>query len=395
MSQGRSMISSGAFVSMSFLGMSRTFLGTAFPAIRSSLDLTLLQAGTLTALLQLGFTTAVFIGGPISDIIKKSSILMLGCLLMGASLILFGFSDWFWLSLMGITFIGIGGGMIESSSNPLLIQLFPGRESMVMNLHHFFFAMGSLGGPLIIGAALSESIPWQWGYMGFGFFVQIVFVFIFFQRVSAPPKMGGFDMRPIGRLMTDKTFLSLFFITFFNSGTQNGICFWMVTFLRETKDLPIALASASLSLFFVCVAVGRLFSSGLITRFHETKYLVFLFSFLFVSLLFSILAPGRWAILFFALCGLAHSGIYPSLLAMTGKIYQEAPGAAMGILTTGGGLGSIFLPWLMSFVSQLTNLQSGFLTFEVFVVFSLVLLGIQFRSLKRLIPQYQPVGKLH
>jgi fucose permease len=380
---------------MSFLGMSRTFLGTAFPAIRSSLDLTLFQAGTLTALLQLGFTTAVFIVGPISDIIKKSSILMLGCLLMGISLILFGSSDWFWLSLMGITFIGIGGGLIESSSNPLLIQLFPGRESMVMNLHHFFFAMGSLGGPLIIGAALSKSIPWQWGYMGFGFFVLIVFLFIFFQRASAPPKRGGFDMRPIGRLMTDKIFLSLFLITFFNSGTQNGICFWMVTFLKETKDLSIALAGASLSLFFVCVAVGRLFSSGLITRFHETKYLVFLFSFLFVSLLFSILAPGRWAILFFALCGLAHSGIYPSLLAMTGKIYQEAPGAAMGILTTGGGLGSIFLPWLMSFVSQLTNLQFGFLTFEVFVIFSLVLMGIQFRSLKRLIPRYQFAGQSH
>ena len=276
MSQKRWMISSGAFVSMSFLGMSRTFLGTAFPAIRSSLDLTILQAGTLTALLQLGFTTAVFIGGPISDIIKKSSILMLGCLLMGASLILFGFSDWFWLGLIGITFIGIGGGLIESSSNPLLIQLFPGRESMVMNLHHFFFAMGSLGGPLIMGVALSKSIPWQWVYMGFGFFVLTIFLFIFFQRASAPPKRGGFDMRPIGRLMTDKTFLSLFFITFFNSGTQNGICFWMVTFLKETKGLPIALASASLSLFFVCVAVGRLFSSGLITRFHETNYLVLL-----------------------------------------------------------------------------------------------------------------------
>jgi fucose permease len=109
--------------------------------------------------------------------------------------------------------------------------------------------------------------------------------------------------------------------------------------------------------------------------------------------LFSILAPGRWAILFFALCGLAHSGIYPSLLAMTGKIYQEAPGAAMGILTTGGGLGSIFLPWLMSFVSQMTNLQFGFLTFEVFVIFSLMLMGIQFRSLKRLIPRYQLAGK--
>ena len=389
------MISSGAFVSMSFLGMSRTFLGTALPAIRSSLDLTILQAGTLTALIQLGFTTAVFIGGPISDIFKKSSILMLGCLLMGASLILFGFSDWFWLNLAGITLIGIGGGLIESSSNPLLIQLFQGRESMVMNLHHFFFAMGSLGGPLIMGAALSKSIPWQWGYMGFGFFVLVVFLFIFSQRASAPPKKGGFDMRPVGRLMTEKTFLALFLLTFFNSGTQNGICFWMVTFLTESRGLPIGLASTALSLFFVCVAAGRLFSSKLLTLFHETNYLLVLFLLLFISLLFSILAPGRWAILFFALCGLAHSGIYPSLLAMTGKIYRETPGAAMGILTTGGGLGSIFLPWLVSFVSQETNLRLGFLTFEVYVICSLIILGMLFKILKRLIPQCQPAGGLH
>ncbi len=47
---------------------------------------------------------------------------------MGTNLLLFGFSEWFWLNLVGIAFIGIGGGLIESSSNPLLIQLFPGRE---------------------------------------------------------------------------------------------------------------------------------------------------------------------------------------------------------------------------------------------------------------------------
>jgi hydrogenase/urease accessory protein HupE len=49
MGDGRWMIPLGAFISMSFLGMSRTFLGTALPWIRSSFDLNLLQAGTLTA----------------------------------------------------------------------------------------------------------------------------------------------------------------------------------------------------------------------------------------------------------------------------------------------------------------------------------------------------------
>lgn len=375
---------------MSFIGMSRTFLGTALPAIRSSLELSILQAGTLTALLQLGFSVAVFVGGPISDVFKKSTVLMLGCLFMGIHLILFGFSEWFWLNLIGIAFIGIGGGLIESSSNPLLIQLFQGQESMVMQLHHFFFAVGSLAGPLIMGTVLAKAIPWQWAYIGFGLFALSTFFFILLQKTSGPQKKGGFEMKPVRNLMTERTFLSLFFVTFFNSGVQNGISFWMVTFLKETKGFPIALASTSLFLFFASLAIGRLFSSYLLTRFHETTYLLSLFSLLFVSLLASIFVSGKWTILFFALAGLSHSAVFPSLLGITGKIYSTIPGTAMGILATGAGLGSVVIPWLMSLISQFTNLKAGFLSFEIFVVLCVALVGVQFHHLKRLIPLRVP-----
>jgi len=386
MVERRWLITSGAFICMSFIGMSRTFLGTGLPAIRSTLELNILQAGTLTAVLQFGFSVAVFIGGPISDAFKKRTVLILGCLSMGANLLLFGFSEWFWLNLVGIAFIGIGGGLIESSSNPLMIQLFPGREATVMQLHHFFFAVGSLAGPVIMGAVLMRSLPWQWAYMGFGLFVLMVFLFLLIQKTSTPPKKSGFELKLVGRLVTKKTFLFLFFVTFFISGIQNGICFWMVTFLKETKGFSIPLASSSLFLFFACLALGRLFSSYLLTRFHETTYILSLLSLLFVSLPLSVFAPGKWAIPFFALSGSALSGIFPSILGMTGKIYSEIPGTAMGILATGAGLGSIVLPWLMSLISQLTNLKAGFLSFEVFVVCCAVLMGVQFHHLRRLIP---------
>ena len=380
------MMVSGAFVSMSFIGMSRTFLGTALPAIRSSLELNILQAGTLTALLQLGFSIAVLIGGPISDIFKKQSILMLGCLLMGINLILFGFSEWLWINLFGITLIGIGGGLIESSSNPLLIQLFPGRESMVMNLHHFFFALGSLAGPLIMGAVLVRAIPWQWAYIGFGLFALSIFLFLLLQKSSASRKKSSFDTKRIKSLLRENNFLLLFFVTFFNSGVQNGIAFWMVTFLKDIKGLPISLASYSLFIFFACLALGRLFSSYLITRFHETTYLLSLFSLLLIGLFFAVSSPGKWSIPFFALCGLGHSGVFPSLLGMTGKIYSDIPGTAMGILATGAGLGSVVVPWLMSLVSQMTTLNSGFLSFEIFVILCILLMGIQVKNLKKRMP---------
>jgi fucose permease len=54
-----------------------------------------------------------------------------------------------------------------------LIQLFPEENQAVMNLHHFFFAAGSLSGPVIMGTVLAKSMPWQWAYLGFGLFVLI------------------------------------------------------------------------------------------------------------------------------------------------------------------------------------------------------------------------------
>jgi MFS transporter, FHS family, glucose/mannose:H+ symporter len=370
------MITSGAFISMSFLGMTRTFLGTALPAIRSSLDLTILQAGTLTALLQFGFSIAVFVGGPFADIFKKSSMLMLGCLLMGINLLLFGLSNWFWINIAAMGLIGIGGGLIESSSNPLLIQLFPGRESTVMNLHHFFFAVGSLSGPVIMGLALTKSIPWQWAYMGFGFFVLAVCFFLLFQRISSPQRGSRFDVELIGKLMREKSFLTLFFVSFFNSGVQNGIGYWVVTFLKESRGFPIGLASSTLFLFFACLALGRLFSSYLTTKFQEVSYLLFLFSLLFVGLLIAALAPGQWAIPFFGVCGLAHSGVFPCVLATTGKLYSKNTGTALGLMATGAGLGGMVVPWLMSLVSQMTTLQTGFLFAEVFVMSGFILMGV-------------------
>lgn len=310
----------------------------------------------------------------------------MGCLLMGIHLIFFGLSEGFWLALVTIAFVGIGGGLIESSSNPLLVQLYPGRESSIMNLHHFFFAMGSLAGPIIMGALLANSIPWQWGYIGFGIFAPSLCIFLPVQSVPAHQNTRGFDVRQIERLMIDRTFLSLFFVLFFNSGVQNGICFWMVSFLKETRGLSIALASFSLFLFFACAAAGRLLASYVITQIHEALYLLGLLSLFLLSLLLAVLVPGVWSIPFFALCGFAHSGITPSLLGVVGRCYSEIPGTAMGILATGAGLGSVVVPWLMSLVSQLTTLKTGFLSFNFFLVIALFLMGTQVRRLKQIIP---------
>jgi fucose permease len=165
-------------------------------------------------------------------------------------------------------------------------------------------------------------------------------------------------------------------------GVQNGIVFWIVTFLEETRGFSVTMAGASLSTFFVCMAMGRLLTGYLITRVQDVIYLLWSFLFFLVSLYLCITTTGKWVILFLGICGFAQSGVFPVLLALTGKLFPEKPGTAMGLVATGTGLGSMSVPWLMALVSQMTSLQTGYYFLEIFVVSSLVLMGSHLKHFK-------------
>jgi fucose permease len=380
--KGKKRITLGAFLCQGLLGMSRTFLGTALPAIRATFSLNLLQAGTFPALLQLGYSLAVFAGGPLSDTLEKRRMLATGALVIGLSLFLFGFSGWLWASLVCMALIGVAGGVIESSSNPLLVQLFRGRESSVMNIHHFFFAVGSLSGPLIVGAALAGGITWQAAYRIYGLAALLLSSILFLPGIPPIRSDQPFDRRGMGILLRDPAFLTLFAITFLSVGVQNGIAYWLVTFLKEAKGYSIGIASTSLSLYFVCLATGRLLTSYLITRVKETIYLLTLFSLVLITLAFIIALPGLGALPFIGLCGLAQAGVFPSLLGRAGRLYSNTPGTALGLIATGTGLGSMVIAWLISLVSQLAGLRVGFAFLEIACLLCVALMIDHIRRLR-------------
>jgi fucose permease len=380
--KGKKRITLGAFLSQGLLGMSRTFLGTALPAIRATFDLNLLQAGTFPALLQLGFSLAVFAGGPLSDTLEKRRMLASGALLIGASLFLFGCFGWLWVSLLCITLVGVAGGLIESSSNPLLVQLFRGREASVMNIHHFFFAVGSLAGPLIVGAALAGGVLWQDAYRAYGLAALLISSIFFLPGIPPIRLDRPFDRQGMVNLLREPTFLTLFAITFLGVGTQNSIAYWLVTFLKDAKGYSLSLSSASLSLFFVCLAVGRLITSYLVTRFRETGYLLSLLSLVLITLAFVIALPGLAALPFIGLCGLAQAGVFPTLLGRAGRLYPKTPGTALGLIATGTGVGSMVIAWLISLVAELSGLHAGFVFLELVVLLCIGLMIFHIRQLR-------------
>ena len=80
--------------------------------------------------------------------------------------------------------------------------------------------------------------------------------------------------------------------------------------------------------------------------------------------------------------GLAISGIFPSLVALTGEIFHDMAGTAMGFMVMMSGFGGMFCCWLTAVVAQKTDVGFGFIVPMVSAIVALALFLVQYQSLR-------------
>jgi len=376
--QNRFLITGAAFTALSLMGMSFTFLGTSLPSVRNFLSINIERAGALTAFLQLGFALTNIAGGILSDRVRRERLLTAGCFCLGLATLMFGIWPLYSLNLFISVCMGIGAGLILSSSNALLVGLYRERKGAILNLHHVFFAVGSLIGPLIMGQLLSRQIEWQYGFSGLGFFLLCLSAFLIFTRAARIEARRKVSMNQVGDLLKQRDFIVLILVCFLAIGAQFALLFFTVTFLKEAKGFSIGVASIVLSVLLIFLGIGRLTCSWLSTRIQNSKIILALLSFFLITLIVAWRGEGWVSGIALILSGLACSGVFPSLLALTGTLFHEMTGTALGILAMMAGLGGMSVCWGTASISQRTNLAFGFITFIVSSLVSLVLFGVYY-----------------
>jgi fucose permease len=372
-----------AFSSLGMVGFYHTILGAALPAIRFSLQLDISRAGALGSSAWLGFAIAIFAGGMLSDVMRSQRVLMAACWIIGWSAFFFGFWTAFLVNCLFIGMVGAGTGMIVSSSSALVLELFPGREGRTINFHHSFYALGAIAGPLLMANVLTENVDWRWVYRGGGLFMLAIggtlAVLPFHDRV----KKKTWDCRFFLLLFREKTMILLILIIFFSVGAQNGIYFWLVSFLKEVRSFPIFWAGLGLSLFSIGIGIGRLLSAWAVSKIGMTTVLSLLLLLLMGSL-FSLLTitAEAWIGVSCFTAGVGCSGLFPGLLTLGGIHFPHLSGTAIGILGTAAGIGSTFMPWSMSWASQASGLKRGFLFVFFSALLAFILLSFSFKRFR-------------
>lgn len=376
--QNRTLITAATFTSLSLVGMSYTFLGTSLPSVRSYIGTDIERASLLTAFLQLGFAITNFAGGILSDRMARERVLLSGCFFTGSAALLFGLHHGYLFNLLITTAMGIGAGLVQSGSNALLVGLYPDRKGTILNLHHTLFAVGSLIGPLIMGHLITHHIPWQFGFSALGLVFWSLSLFFFFAKGGTAPLPSKASLLQVKGLLRERDFMILLLVCFLAIGAQFALLFFAVTFLKEAKGFSIGVASVSLSVYLILLGMGRLACSWLSLRLRSSTIILGLLVFFLVTLTTTWQGKEWISAIALILSGLACSGIFPSLLALTGTLYENVAGTALGILAMMSGLGGMSVCWIAGLISERTTLTVGFVAFVISCLASLVLFGLSY-----------------
>jgi len=295
--------------------------------------------------------------------------------------------------------IGWAAGAIDGGINGLFLALYPRSRGGALNMLHLFFALGALTAPFLVGQLVSAGLSWQ--VLMIATAAVAIGLGLLLARTQMPSgqirqaRVGGQSIaRPRGgesRPGAAWPFAALAIAIGCYVASEVGISNWLVRFLSAA---PLATATASLSLFWAGLTLGRLLSSLVADRLHPVAFAATTVGLAAIALIAAVLVPVLpLAIALFTLGGFFFGPVFPMIMVVGGTLYPHRLAAVSGGLTTAAVAGSVLYPPVMGLLSDRVGLGAGMIGAGALAAASAVALVVASVAARRMpIPSAAPAG---
>jgi fucose permease len=353
------------FLNFVAYGNVMTIFGATVPQMRESFGWSYTVTGLVLAGSAVTFFLSTFAAGFLVGKVRPQILLVGGLCLGAVSLALFARWPSPVLNILLNLAVGIYMGVVEVITNYEAIRMEKGGKSRLMTMLHAGFSLGAILGPLVVGALLRFGGSWQAIYPASGALLAamaalfLLFPFPDYERgapAAAASRGLGLAREPLLLLLTAGIILYV--------GSELGVTNWSAEYFVRILGAPAPTAAFAVSALWAGILAGRFLLS---LAYHGTRQDVVLLG---LSLLCAACLAGFLAVrtagaglALVALLGVGYSGIYPMIMTLTGQAFRSS--AAVGIVTTGAGLGSFSFPFLFAPIAEAVGLRIGFLMLAV------------------------------
>jgi len=347
----RSRLFNAASLALVVTAMTFAIRANLLGTLGEEFGLTPAEIGEIASAAFWGFTLAMFVGGPLCDILGMKNMFFIAFISHIAGIILTIYSGGYWLLFFSTLLVGIGNGFVESASYAMVSSMYTENKSEKLNYWHIWFPGGIVVGGLIAYLATLAGIGWKM-QMATMLPPALIYGFMFFRQRF--PKSERITMGVSNKEMIKACFRPLFIFMvccmFLTAATELGTNQWIVELLSN-----IGVPSILLLVFINGIMVlGRSNAGILLKRMNSTGLLFLSAIFSFFGLLWLGYAQGYMA---FAAAGVFAVGITFFWPTMIGFVSEKLPKTGPLGLSIMGGVGMLSVSLVLPVMGQVYEEQ--------------------------------------
>ena len=334
------------FVNMSLFGFMNSMRGVSFPLIKSNFNVSYNDMGLMSALSSVTAVCICIAAGLYMNRfgLKKTVITAFGFIILGAGSIFF--ASFFWMAVGLYLILQIGFSSFEISLNGTGVRIFTRRSALMLNMLHFCYGAGAIGGPRFMGFMVSRmSLRWQDVYSLTLIPVLVLLAVTLAIRFPGNLRISGQDSVESGSARrqvpgmeegaAERQKLSFWmalkdpmvwlfgFILGVASAIESGSVTWSGFYLHDVYGLdPATVGAVFISVFYILYTVSRFCSGFIIEKIGYLKSVLFSSAVILV-LFITAFSLGRAGIYLLPVAGFFIAIMYPTTLAISVGVFKE------------------------------------------------------------------------
>jgi fucose permease len=303
------------YLMFTMFAMTTDSVGLIIPEVIRTFQLSLTAAGTFQYATMAGIAVAGLLLGQLADRFGRRRTIVIGLTLFAAACFLLaaGNSFLFFALMLGLS--GLAIGVFKTGALALIgdISTSTAQHTSIMNTAEGFFGVGAIIGPAILARLLAAGLSWTWLYVIAGTICVALIVLALLVQYPATTRSSHGGFSGTGRAMRSPYVLAFSAGAFLYVGVEAAVYVWMPTLLAGYAGSAAALATYSISIFFVLRAAGRFLGAWMLTRVQWQSVLTLFSGCILLCFSVSVAGGVNWAVYVLPVSGLFMSIIYPTI----------------------------------------------------------------------------------
>lgn len=361
------------------IGITSVVLGALLPVLLPYYGLGYSDGGLLLFLQFFGFLVGVLFSPFMALHIGRKSMLSIALVSIVAGYAILGvLPSWTWVIVMTI-WVGFGSGIIESSIGAFTIEFTEEQKAVAMSKLDVYFALGALLIPAVVSLYIWLGV-WYLTFYTISLLTFILGLFWITMPTSSSSHLIQADLQTSERSVEQarysvqhRVLLGIFIVFFFvYMGLELGLMNFLPSILIETLQIRESVASLGVSILWIAMIIGRMFSGKIAESAGYIPFLLWSGIGTFCFLVAMAFVSSQWAtyLLIFG-AGLFMSGLFCIALVYANVLIPGMTERTTSILIASGGIGGAVLQYVTGWSMSEWSVTA---TLWILAAFSLILL---------------------